>query len=119
MPEYGESPELLETRARLAAARAARRGPVVKALLGRRDQRDVVAAYQAVFFPEGALHPAAAIVLDDLAYHAGFGAACPVLDFGEMCVLEGQRRLLLHLLSRFRLSPERAAALETELEKSR
>lgn len=118
-PDYGESPDLLETRAKLASARAARRGPVVRALGRRRDARARHEAYVALFYCDGRLRPGAEVVLDDLAEAAGLGAASPLLDHAELVFLEGKRWLLLHLLSRFRLSPERAAALETELETKR
>lgn len=116
MPDYGESPELLETRAKLAAAHKARRGPVAQVLHNRRDAREVHAAYRALFYPDGVLHPAARIVLDDLAHAAGLGAASALIDHGELCVQEGKRLLMLHLLARFRLSPVQIAAFEQELE---
>lgn len=118
-PDYGESPDLLEMRARLAAAGRARRGPVLNSFTRRRDARVVHEAYLDLFYLDGKLRYGAEVVLDDLAEAAGFGAASPVLDHADLCFLEGKRWLLLHLLSRFKLSAERAAALATELEKSR
>lgn len=119
MPDYGESPDLAETRAKLLAARNARRGPVAKLVRRGRERTEIHEAYRALFYPDGALHPAARIVLDDLADAAGFGAASSLIDHAELCLLEGKRRLMLHLLSRFRLSPERTAELETQLETAR
>lgn len=118
-PDYGESPDLLEMRAKLAAMRGARRKPVLDPFKRRRDARERHEAYLALFFDNGQLRPAAAIVLDDLAEQAGLGAAAPSIDHDELCVLEGKRRLMLHLLSRFRLSAERAAILQSELENQR
>ncbi len=122
-PDYGESPDLAETRAKLAAARAARKGPLDAlggaALRRRRAITERHRAYRELFYRDGVLTRAGAIVLDDLAEAAGLGAAAAVTDHAELCVLEGKRRLMLHLLSRFRLSPEEAAKLEAELEKSR
>ncbi|WP_226018112.1 hypothetical protein [Novosphingobium sp. FKTRR1] len=127
-PDYGESPDLIETRAKLAAARALRKSPLGKiaSAVGldgnrkRRTAREVHEAYCEIFYPDGAtLSRAGAIVLDDLAEAAGLGAASWDTDHAELCILEGKRRLMLHLLSRFRLSPERAAATTRELENNR
>jgi len=118
-PDYGESPDLLEFRAKLAAARASKRGALATMLTKRRDAAVRHAAFMALFYDGEKLRPGAEIVLDDLAEAAGFGAASPVLDHAELCFLEGKRWLLLHLLSRFRLSPERAAELQSQLENSR
>lgn len=104
-PNYGEGPDLLELRAKLAAAKSGRRGPVEQVRAGlrrRRDAAEVHDAYRELFMPDGALRPAAAVVLDDLAEQAGLGAASLDLDHGEMCVTEGKRRLLLFLLARLR-----------------
>lgn len=105
MPDYGESPELLETRARLLAAQKLRRGPMQQAravLRRRRDQAEIHEAFRELFMPDGALRPAGAIVLDYLAERAGFGAASPDLDHAEMCKLEGKRQLLLDLLAQLK-----------------
>lgn len=118
--DYGEQPDLLELRTRLAATHKARRGSVAQALAGRRDRRDLREAYRALFFGEdGRMRPAAALVLADIAEEAGFGAANMDLNHGEMCVLEGKRRLLLFVLARLRLPPAQAEFLESEMEKSR
>ena len=106
MPDYGASPDLLEMRARIAASRGIKRGSLdrlgMSGLRKRREARLVGEAYRELFYPHGALHPAGAIVLDDLAEQAGFGAASFDLDHGEMCVTEGKRRLLLFVLARLK-----------------
>lgn len=112
-PDYGESPDLLELRARLSGEQKTVRGPFRK----RRDARERRDAYRKVFYPDGVtLSRAAAIVLDDLAEAAGFGAAAAITDHAELCILEGKRRLMLHLLAQFRLPPDR---VQNDLEKNR
>ena len=114
-PNYGESPDLLEMRAKLAAARGARAKPILNPFNRRREARDVHDAYRELFMPDGALRPAAAVVLDDLAEQAGLGAASFDLDYGEMCVTEGKRRLLLFLLARLKAP----TTLTNQVEKNR
>lgn len=121
-PDYGESPDLIELRAKMAASRSKRRSlPGMGGIQRRRALREVHEAYRELFYPDGAtLSRAGAIVLDDLAQAAGLGAASALTDHAELCVLEGKRRLMLHLLARFRLIPaEKAKSLQTELENQR
>ena len=117
-PHYGESPDLLEVRTRLAAAKHERRGPVQRAQAWLHRGRDAEAIHQAfreLFMPDGVLRPAGAVVLDYLAERAGFGAASPDLDHAELCKLEGKRALLLDLLARLKAP----TTLTADLEKNR
>ena len=118
MPDYGESPDLLELRAKLAAANRSRRGPVEKLkahVRKRRDAAEVHQAFRTLFMPDGALSPAATVALDYVAERAGFGAASLDLDHAQLCKLEGKRELLLEMLARLRVP----ITLVDELEKSR
>lgn len=115
MPDYGESPDLIEMRAKLAAAR--KKPSDMLGMRRRRELREIHEAYRQLFYPDGlTLSREGAIVLDDLAEAAGLGAASQVLDHAELCVLEGKRRLMLHLLSRFRRTAEE---IRKDLEKTR
>lgn len=114
MPDYGESPDLIEMRARLAATRPKPKRAILRR---RREARETRDAFRELFYPDGAhLTRAAAIVLDDLAQAAGFGAAASLTDHAELCILEGKRRLMLHLLAQLRLPAEH---LEDDVEKKR
>lgn len=116
--DYGANPEVLELRAKLLAANAKRSGLLDRATgEARRRRKKVQDAYRSLFFgDELVLGPAAAIVLDDLAEAAGLGAAASLTDHAELCILEGRRRMMLHLLSRLALPPERAADVSTQVE---
>lgn len=77
-------------------------------------------AYRAVFFDEdGMMTDAARIVLEDLSDHAGLGMATAGLEHEELAAREGERRLMLHLFSRFRLNEAEMANLEREWKKDR
>jgi hypothetical protein len=75
-------------------------------------------AYRRVFFdPAGNLTPPARAVLRDLIDAADFGRAARELDNGTLQVLEGKRRLLLHIFGRFRLPDGRIDQIEQDLRK--
>lgn len=112
-PDLSETPELMEIRrAATDGSLRARARWIMKMRLHR--------AYRAVFFDEdGMMTDAARIVLEDLSDHAGLGMATAGLEHEELAAREGERRLMLHLFSRFRLNEAEMANLEREWKKDR
>lgn len=77
-------------------------------------------AYRKLLLDEnGQLKPEARTVLADLVgpQNAAIGCAVPVLDHDYLCQLEGQRRIVLHIFGRLKVSEAEAAQLEFDLEK--
>jgi hypothetical protein len=73
-------------------------------------------AYQRLFFgADGALSREGRTVLRDLIKASEFGCASLDVDNGSLQVLEGKRRLLLHVFGRFRLPEGRLSQLRKDL----
>lgn len=102
--DFNETAQSAE--ARIALSRAftkirARALPWVR----KRHDVEVTEAYRAIFGDaEGNITAAGRIVIDDLAAVAGIGKAAAGLEHEELSVLEGKRRLWLHMMGRFQLS---------------
>lgn len=62
---------------------------------------------------------AGAIVVADIAEMAGIGVATAGLEHEELACREGERRLFLKIMARFRLNEAEIANLEAQIEKDR
>jgi hypothetical protein len=81
-----------------------------------RSQLAVLRAYHQLFHgDDGVLRDAAQIVLDDIAAEAGFGVINGGIDHAELALSEGKRRMLLHIIARLHVSPERVRQLESQM----
>jgi hypothetical protein len=78
---------------------------------------EVHEAFVDLFFVDGRLRPSAQIVLDDLAEAAGVGMAAAGLEHEELCVLEGKRRLWLHVMARFQMDQDKIDAFYQQMRK--
>jgi hypothetical protein len=113
MPPNGPLPSITADLLAIRQAAEARSG---KARNTARSQMTVLRAYHQLFHgDDGALREAAQIVLDDIAAEAGFGIINGSIDHADLALAEGKRRMLLHIIARLNVSPERVHELESQM----